>query len=104
MTKELILYYAYNGSIERHAAKNHDTISSLARRWHVDPDTLKHAMSGKPVCARTARKSRHWCWPKTRAIQTFLSAGQIEGGEQGIKHYSAVRKWITALHNGCSTR
>ena len=31
MTKELILYYAYNGSIERHAAKNHDTISSLAR-------------------------------------------------------------------------
>lgn len=56
MTKELILYYAYNGSIERHAAKNHDTISSLARRWHVDPDTLKHAMSGKPVCARTARK------------------------------------------------
>lgn len=58
MAKEMILYYAFNGSIERQAARNFDTLNDLARRWHMKPNTIKRMMRGKPVRATTAKKVR----------------------------------------------
>lgn len=56
MADEMILYYAFNGAIERQAARNFDTLNALARRWHMKPNTLKRMMCGKPVRAATAKK------------------------------------------------